>query len=451
MERNYRIAIIGSGPSGFFSAEHLLRLNPNCEVDMYERYPDPFGLVRRGVAPDSQNIRNVSKAFDEIAKNPRFIYFGNVDVGIDVSLNELRPFYDAIILACGMETSQRLGIPGEDLYGSYTASSIVGWYNCHPVYQSLDIKLDRERVFIIGMGNVAIDVARILTRPIEELKGTDISDNALETLKTSKIKEIYIVGRRGPAQVKFKENELLTLEEIGETDILINPEELILNEASDEEVKASPSLQRIMDILKRFSETKPTRKRRIYFLFLRTPIRIEGQGRVERVLFEKNVLEGMPNKQKATGSGEIEVHECDYIISSIGYRGNKFPGVPYDEMKGIIPNIAGRVVKEGTVIHGLYVTGWIKRGPVGLIGNNKPDSLETVKNLLADLPTLPLCEYPQRNNLIQYLKDKDIKFITYEEWKKLDQYELEQGEKEGKVRKRLCDVEEMLKLLNKVR
>ncbi len=449
MNEKYRVAIIGSGPSGFFSADHLLRLQPACEVDMYERFLDPFGLVRKGVAPDNPNIRNISKAFDMIASNSRFRYFGNVDIGVDITIDELKNYYDAVILACGMETSQRLGIPGEDLPGCYTASSIVGWYNCHPVYSALDVKLDGERAVIIGMGNVALDVARILTRPISELSKTDISNNAIKVLEESKIKEIYIVGRRGPAQARFKENELQAMEEVGDTDIIINPSELELNETSKEEIKKNPSLQRMVDFFYKFSNNTIKKKRQIYFIFLRSPIRILGKGRVEGIMFEKNKLEGGVNQQKTVGTGIIEKIDCDYVISSIGYKGNRFPGLPYDENKGIIPNKDGRVVKGNEVIPGVYVTGWIKRGPVGLIGHNKPDSLETVKNLLEDLPLLPKRIHDSRGDIIELLKSKNIIFITYDDWKKIDNSEIERGKFLGKIRNRFCSSEEMLKIISK--
>ncbi len=449
MKDKYRIAIIGSGPSGFFSADYLLRLHSDCEVDMYERYPDPFGLIRKGVAPDSPSIRNVTKAFDTIASNKRFAYFGNVDVGVDISLKELQEYYDAIILACGMETSQRLGIPGEDLPGCYTASSIVGWYNCHPVYHSLNIKLDGKRAVIVGMGNVALDVARILCKPVSELSKTDISNRAIEVLKESKIEEVYIVGRRGPAQAKFKENELLSMEEIPDTDVIIDPSELELNEVSKEEVGSNISIQKMLEYFEKFSKNQATHKRKIYFLFLRSPIRIEGEGKIEQIMFEKNRLEGSTFKQIPVGTGIIEKIDCDYVISCIGYRGNRFPGLPFDEEKGIIPNKNGRVIKDNEIIMGLYVTGWIKRGPVGLIGHNKPDSLETVKNLLEDLPKLQRCKYCSRESVIQLLKSKGITFINYEDWKKIDSSELERGRILGKIRDRYCSKEEMLKIVSK--
>lgn len=445
----YRVAIVGSGPSGFFSAEHLLRLHPDCEIDMYERYPDPFGLVRKGVAPDNPNIRNVSKAFDLVASNSRFRYFGNVDVGVDIGLDELKNYYDGIILACGMETSQRLSIPGEDLPGCYTASSIVGWYNCHPVYSSLNISLDGKRAVIIGMGNVALDVARILSKPIRELSGTDISNKAIKVLEESQLKEIYIVGRRGPAQAKFKESELINMEEIGDTDIIIDPAELELNNTSKEEIEKNPSLQRMLDFFKKFSMNEVKKKRQIYFLFLRSPIRILGSGKVEGIMFEKNKLEGPVNQQKTVGTGIVEKIECDYVISSIGYKGNRFPGLPYDENRGIIPNKNGRIVKDDEIMSGLYVTGWIKRGPVGLIGNNKPDSLETVKNLIEDLPGLTRRKYDSREEIVELLKSRGVNFITYDDWKKIDSSEKERGQLQGKIRDRFCSPEEMLNVISK--
>lgn len=448
---NYRIGIVGSGPSGFFSAEHLLRMSKDCEVDIFERYYDPFGLVRKGVAPDNPKIREVSKAFDNIANNPRVAYFGNVDVGKDISIEEMLNYYDAIIIACGMETSQRLGIPGEDLPGSYTASSIVGWYNCHPVYKSLNINLDTKSVVIVGMGNVALDVARILLRKVEQLRPTDISTPALEQLATSKIEEVYIVGRRGPAQAKFKENELLMMTDLPDVDIHVMPEEMELNEASQKEVGNNPSIERIVEFFKRFSETKRKKAKAVYFLFYRSPIRINGRGKVEEVLFEKNRLVGEPFNQGVEGTGIIDIVPCGMVVSSIGYRGNIIPGVPFDDRKGIIPNEKGRVIKNGKVVERIYVAGWIKRGPVGLIGHNRADSLETVTNLLEDLPNFERCKYPSRDELIGFLKRKNIRYITYSDWKKLDEYEVKCGRLSGKIRQRICSLEEVWEVLEGIR
>ncbi|HOV33160.1 MAG TPA: FAD-dependent oxidoreductase [Candidatus Hydrogenedens sp.] len=450
-ERKYRIAIIGSGPSGFFAAGHLFRLNEVCEVDMYEKYPDPFGLIRKGIAPDRIKVKNISKVFDLIAENKRFAYFGNVDVGVDISLEELKRYYDAIILACGMETSRQLGIPGENLQGCYTAGAIVGWYNCFPIYHSLNIKLNGERAVIVGMGNVALDIARILCTPVKKLRHTCISKRTISILKDSKLKEVYIVGRRSPAQTNFSKEELLELEKIENTDIIINPDELKLNQTSQEEVDSNLYLQGIFEIFNKFANNKPEKSKQIYFTFLKTPIRIVGNKKVEQIIFEKNKLEGPKYMQHSVGTSEVEKLNCDYVISSIGYRGNKFPGVPFDETTGIIPNKNGRVVEDeehGSIIPGLYVTGWIKRGPIGLIGHNKKDSLETVKNLLEDLPKLKPYQHPSREDLIHFLKSKSINFITYEDWKKIDSVELARGKRAGKTRVQFCIFEEMLKVLS---
>ncbi|MCX8064322.1 MAG: FAD-dependent oxidoreductase [Candidatus Hydrogenedentes bacterium] len=445
----HRIGIVGSGPSGFFSAEHILRMCEECEVDMFERYFDPFGLVRKGVAPDSPKIREVTRAFDNIAKNPRFAYFGNVEVGRDISISEMLIFYDAIILACGMETSQRLGIPGEDLPGSYTANSIVGWYNCHPVYRSLDIHLDGRKAIIIGMGNVSLDVARILLRRVDQLKPTDISNEAIEKLEKSNIEEIYIVGRRGPAQAKFKENELLTLKELSDVDLMVKEDELILNEASKKEMKDNPSIERIVTFFERLRNVRRKNSKVINFLFYRTPIRVNGRGKVEEVIFEKNNLVGEPYNQKTEGTGIIDTIPCDMVVASIGYRGNVLPGIPFDERRGIIPNEKGRVIKNGNILERIYVAGWIKRGPVGLIGHNRADSLETVSCLLEDLPKLEKCTLRNREEVIRFLHNKNIRYITYSDWKVIDEYEQYQGKLEGKIRKRVCSIEEVWEILGK--
>lgn len=450
MESKYRIAIVGSGPSGFFTADNLLRLCQDCEIDMFEKYPDPFGLVRRGVAPDNPKIRSVTKAFDDIAKNDRFAYFGNVEVGVDISLVELMDYYHAVVLASGMETSQRLCIPGEDLPGSYTASSIVGWYNCHPVYSSLNVYFSGERAVIIGMGNVALDVARILLKHWSDLQSTDISSKALKDLELSKINTVYIVGRRGPTQVKFRENELLALEEIPDLDIVVSQEDLELNIASQSEMENSISIQRIYKWFLQFAQREIKHQKKLHFLFYRYPIRIIGNGGVEGIVFEKTQLVGEPFQQKAVGTGVVEKLDCDYVIASIGYRGNIIPGVPYDERSGTIPNIQGRVYDGQEIRKGLYVVGWAKRGPVGLIGHNKPDSAETAKCVLEDLPSLGTKEIRSREDLIRLLENKGIRYVTFEEWKKVDEMEIQLGTHVGKVRERFRSKFEILKFLEKM-
>lgn len=451
-ERPLRVAIIGSGPSGFYAADALFKKLPHCTVDMFESLPTPFGLARSGVAPDHENIREITKYFEKVARSERYSFFGNVALGYQISVAVLKKYYDAIIFACGTPVGKNLGIPGEDLPGSYSAATFVGWYNGHPAHAHFPFDLSHETAVVIGMGNVALDIARILTKPADELKHTDISQQALDVLAASKIKDVYVIGRRGPVQAKFKENEIKELGKITDCACVIKPQDLELNTASEKELE-EPSAQRIMSILRELS-ARPAdsiQKRRIHLRFLLSPVRIEGMSHVESILLEQNILVGEPFKQKAKGSGEIVEIPCGAVFSSIGYRANPIPGIPFNHKLGIISNTEGRVVDENGVAPGLYTVGWIKRGPRGLIGSNKPCSTETVQKLLEDLPTLPPCEIPRMDEVKNMLIRRGVRSISYEEWRKIDALERERGQPLGKPRERFTKVSQMLEALGDIK
>ncbi len=447
-ERPLRVAIVGSGPSGFYAADPLLKADTSCVVDMYDRLPTPFGLVRGGVAPDHPKIRNVVKVYDKIAARPGFRFLGNVTVGRDIAVNDLRRHYDAIIFACGAETDRRMNIPGEDLAGSYTATSFVGWYNGHPDYRDLTFDLSHETAVVIGVGNVAMDVARILAKTVDELRETDIAQHALDALAESKVRQIYVVGRRGPTQAKFTPPELKEMGQLADCNPVVDVGTLALNEASQEE-SAEPSVKRNLALLEEYAghAPDPAKRREMHFVFLMGPTEIRGDGHVASIVLERNRLEGEPFKQRPVATGETVEIPCGLVFRSIGYRGVPLPSVPFHERWGVIPNELGRVVDDGRPVTGLYVVGWIKRGPSGVIGTNKPDSIETAQALLEDVPNLPGCEVPDSAAVDALLADREVNVVTYDDWQRIDSAETEAGAAVGKPRERFTRIAEMLDIV----
>jgi len=450
-ERPLRVAIIGSGPSGFYAAEALLAATIKIEVDLYDRLPAPFGLVRYGVAPDHPKIKNVIKVYEKTANHPQFAFLGNVMAGKDISVPELQRFYDAIIFTCGAQTDRALGIPGEDLSGSTTATEFVAWYNGHPEYRDRKFDLSQEAAVIIGQGNVAMDVGRILSKTVDELKTTDIAQHALEVLAESKVKEVHLIGRRGPVQAAFTPPEIKEFGGLKDCDPVLDPAYLNLNPESQIELEDPNGAvrRRNWEVLKEFaSRPTPTKRKRFVIHFCKGPKELRGNGRVEKVILEKNKLVGSPGAQQAVGTGEMEELACGIFFRSVGYRGVPIPGVPFDPKKGIFPNVGGRILgDDGKALPGLYASGWIKRGPSGVIGTNKPDSVETVNNLLSDVSHLCECPMPQRAAVMDFLKQKHVRFVSFEDWRKIDSAEMERGKPLGKPREKFIKVEEMLAVL----
>jgi ferredoxin--NADP+ reductase len=446
-ERPLRVAIVGSGPSGFYSAEALLKQNLNIKVDMIDKLPVPFGLVRYGVAPDHLKIKNVTKVFEKTASNPKFSFFGNVTVGKNISVFELNKFYDAVIFAYGAESDRQLGISGEDLVGSYTATEFVAWYNGHPDFQDHHFDFSHEVAVIVGNGNVAMDVARILCKTPEELKGTDISQHALDVLAESKIKEVHVYGRRGPVQASFTAPEIKEMGELVDCYPVVNPKELELIESSQKELEdpANAGRKKNYEIMQGFLNIDPHgRKRKFVLHFGRSPVEIIGKGRVQKVKFEINKMTGEPNKQKVRGTGKFEEIDCGIFFRSVGYVGLPIKGLPFSANAGVVPNQAGRVMDSEQIFTGWYVAGWIKRGATGIIGTNKPDADETVKSLLEDIEHLNACEVPSSEELLKFLKDREVRVVTFEDWKKIDAAEIERGVKLGKPREKFARVTGML-------
>ncbi|MCB9771753.1 MAG: NADP oxidoreductase [Candidatus Omnitrophica bacterium] len=450
LERPLRVAVVGSGPSGFYAIETLFSAKLAVTVDVFDRLPTPFGLVRYGVAPDHPKIKNVIKIYEKIALDPRFYFFGNVNIGHDVSVKELQKFYDCIIFACGAETDKHLNIPNENLVGSHTATEFVGWYNGHPDYQSREFDLSHPVAVIVGLGNVAMDVARILSKTADELKGTDITQKALAVLSQSKIREVHVVGRRGPVQSAFTPVEIKEFGELSQAMPVVKSEDLVINDASQKEL-ADPQAavrKKNFEILKKYSAITEQKPRKIFFHFLKSPVEIKGKTKVEQIVLEKNILSGEAGQQSAKGTKVFETIDCGNIFRSVGYRGVPIDGVPFDIKKGIFANNAGRILENGKVLAGLYAAGWIKRGPTGVIGTNKPDSEETVNNLLADVAKLKGCESPSRESVEQYLKTKNIRFVNYQDWQKINAAEIERGKPLGKPREKITTLKDIFSCLS---
>lgn len=452
-----RIAIIGSGPSGFYAAEALQKQSDYVvEIDMFDKLPTPFGLVRGGVAPDHQKIKSVTKVYEKIASNPNFRFYGNVELGKDLLHEDLLAHYHQIIYAVGAQTDKRLGIPGEDLVGSHAATEFVAWYNGHPDYRHLDFDLSQENVVVIGVGNVAMDVTRILARSINELMETDIADYAIEALKNSKVKNIYILGRRGPAQAAFTNPEIKELGEMEDANIIVPPQEVALDPLSQAALQNADRKDiRNVEILTDYAKRQPdpAKPKNIIVRFLVSPTELIGTTQVEGVKVVKNELVQTDKgdlRPKATE--QTEIIPAGLVFRSVGYKGVPLENVPFREDWGTIPNDKGRVFDPSTQSPrlGEYVVGWIKRGPSGIIGTNKPDSQETVQMMLEDLNKAEFLSptTPSRAELEALLKGRHVRFVTFQDWLTLDQLEQEKGKQAGRLRVKFTSIESMLAALD---
>ena len=448
-----RVAVIGSGPAGFYATEHLLRDDePVVEVDMFDRLPTPYGLVRAGVAPDHPKIKSVIRVYEKAAARPGYRFFGNVEVGRDVSAADLAERYHAIVFAYGTETDRHLGIPGEELPGSHAATEFVAWYNAHPDFADREFNLSCERAVVIGNGNVATDVARMLALTREELEVTDTADHAISPLAGCSIRDIVILGRRGPAQASFTNPEVRELGEMKDADIVIDPAEVELDELSREYLnsdEADITVRKNVEIFTEFSQRQPEGKpKRIVMRFLRSPVEFQGEGEVERIVVGRNELKREDGRIRAVDTGERETIECGLVLRSIGYKGIGLDGVPFDERAGTIPNDGGRVHQvDGKPAPGLYAVGWIKRGPSGVIGTNKKDAQETVEQIFEDLAAgkIPQPELAgDRGATEALLGERKPDHVTFEGWQAIDATEVERGKPHGRPRVKLVRVDEML-------
>ena len=451
-----RVAIVGAGPSGFYAAEHILKDDPtHAQVDLFDRLPTPYGLVRGGVAPDHPKIKSVIRVYEKTAARDGFRFFGNVKVGHDIEVEDLERLYHAIVYTVGCETDRHLGIPGEDLAGSHAATAFVGWYNAHPDYCDEEFDLSCERAVVIGNGNVAMDVARMLALTDEELRATDTADHAIEALDRSEIREIVVLGRRGPAQAAFTNPEIKELGEMDDADVIVEEAEVELDPASAaylESEEADKTTRVNVETLREFSQRTPEgKRRRIVLRFLSSPVEIEGDGRVEKVVIGRNELVEEGGTLRARDTGEREELGCGLVLRSVGYTGIPIEGVPFDERRGLILNEGGRVLDSHDAGHkvGHYTAGWIKRGPSGVIGTNKKDALETVQHLLADTAAGTLLEPEDADPgaVEALLSERGVRFVSFEDWQAIDRSEVGRGEPHGRPRVKFVRVEEMLDAL----
>ncbi len=446
-----RVAVIGAGPAGFYAAASCFKEKEfPIHVDMFERLPSPFGLVRFGVAPDHDKIKSVSRVYDKIASHENFRYFGNVEYGKDITLEDLLSHYDHVIFAVGTQGDRPLNIPGENLEGSMSAREFVAWYNGHPDYRDLKVDLSAKAVVVVGVGNVALDVARILAKTTDELKPTDIACHALDQLRESQVEDIYILARRGPAQVKFTLHEIKEFGDFANATTSVRPKDLELEPGSAAELERNKLAKRNFDVLRSFSETVHTTSgRRVHFLFKTSPVEISGETRVENMKVVTNRLEEQEGGYiQSVATEEFDNLPCGMVMRSVGYRGTPLAGLPFDEKRGVVANVSGRVVDApgGTPIPGLYVAGWIKRGPSGVIGTNKPDAQETVKLMLEDSISREPCEHRNPESIVELLKQRDVDFVDFERWQRIDAHERAEGDTQGRPRVKLATVEGMLKV-----
>ena len=410
---------------------------------MLERLPTPWGLVRLGVAPDHPKLKSVSRAFERIAVRPGFRFFGNVEVGRDLTHRDLTRLYDAVIYAFGAQSDRRLGIPGEDLPGSWSATEFVAWYNGHPDYQELPFDLNVERAVVIGNGNVALDVARMLALTPEELAPTDTTDPAIEAIGSSTVREIVVVGRRGPAQASWTTQELKEMGELAGADVEIDPAEL------EGAVAEDTNTERNLEVLRGFGQRERTCKPvLIRFLFFRSPVALHGEERVESIELVRNTLEDQDGRLVAVPTEEREMFECGLVFRSVGYRGLPLPDLPFDERRGTIQNEGGRIAGEAAA----YCAGWIKRGPTGIIGTNKKDAAETVAALLQDVEQGRLAHRDEvtAEGLEALLLERGVSPVVYAGWTSIDERERTAGEKLGRPRVKLRTWDELLEAAERV-
>ena len=449
-----RVAIVGSGPAGFFSAAHLFKESDHpVEIDMFDRLPTPFGLVRFGVAPDHLKIKSVTKVYERTAARPEFRFWGNVEFGKHITMEDLRTLYHCVLFSSGSQSDRKMGIPGEELNRSHSATEFVAWYNGHPDFSEHSFDLSVERVAVIGIGNVAVDVARILCRTEQELLQTDIADYALEALLRSNVKEVVVLGRRGPAQAAFTNPEAKELCELDGADFCVLPEEVDLDALSQSDLDngSDKSVIRKVELLQRTALNKSRGKpKKLTMRFLVSPVELisDNSGGVAKMRIVKNELYKTENGAlRSRPTDRFEDIPVGLVFRSVGYRGLPLPGVPFNDEWGVISNVNGRIVdpKSSNSLPGLYVSGWIKRGPTGVIGTNKADSIETVHCLLEDVASGRMMT-PSKTSAgaaEELVRSRQPDVFTFEDWKRIDAFEIERGVKAGRPRVKITSVRQM--------
>lgn len=454
-----RVAIVGSGPAGFYAAEGLQKAAPGIRIDLIDRLPTPFGLVRGGVAPDHPKIKSVTRIFDRIATQPGFRFLGHVHVGQDVTVEELRARYDVLLLCYGADSDRTLGVPGEELAGSHAATEFVAWYNGHPDYAAASFDLTQQSAAIVGIGNVAMDVARILAKPVPLLAATDLADHALQALAASMVHTIHVIARRGPVQAACTTPELRELGELEGVDVVVDPRDLELDDASIAQLAATDDRNpaKNLDVLREWAARPLTgAPRRIVLHFNTSPVALSGTDHVTGMTIARNRLEtDGRGGVRAVPTDETMELPVGLVFRSVGYKGRGLPGVPFDARSGVVPNIHGRVVEQAgstETVPGLYVAGWIKRGPQGIIGTNKLCAADTVTRLLADAAAgdIPRAD-ASVGSLDALLAERNVQVTTWADWQALDSAEQTRGALAGRTRTKITDVHEMLQIIEQAR
>jgi ferredoxin--NADP+ reductase len=444
--RSARVAVVGAGPAGLYAVHSLLASALPLGVDVFDRLPTPYGLVRYGVAPDNQKMKSVTRVLRtafEYEKKVRFL--GNVRFGVDIHRADLLEHYDAVIYATGAQGERKLDIPGEDLPGSHGAKEFVDWYNGHPDAAKRSFLLRAQHVAVVGAGNVALDVARMLVRSGDEIAATDVPDRVLDAFRHSRVTDVHLIARRGLVQAKFTSEELRGLKDLVDVDIVIHPEDVALSDDDQRLIEANRQLRTNVTMLREWAN-RPLRgkSRRIHMRFLQRPVRIVGEYRVEGVVLERNepLADG-----RVRGTGRLETLDVGMIFRSVGYEALPLSGVPFDMARSIIPHRGGRVLEEnGRPTEKEYVTGWAKRGPTGTIGTNKSDSSETVETLLADLATRSSYRGGDPARIVALLDDRGADYTNWANWLRLDDYEIELGRSQGRPRVKIPALHSMLKV-----
>ncbi|MCB1644284.1 MAG: FAD-dependent oxidoreductase [Pseudomonadales bacterium] len=452
-----RVAVIGAGPAGFYTISNFAKHKELAvEIDLFDRLPTPYGLVRAGVAPDHQKDKSVTRAYAKSAEQAHVHYYGHVEYGTHLHMADLKKYYHQVIFTNGAPTDRDLGIPGEELSGSHSATSFVAWYNGHPDFADLDFDLSQENVAIVGVGNVALDVARILCKTREELLETDIADHALEALSNSKVKNVYLLGRRGPAQAAFTPPEIKEIGELADADIIVPPEEARVDDASRAQMEANPdkNVDKNVGFIEEYGQRSPTGKSKLLTIrFLVSPTEILGEdGKVSAIRIVRNeAVAGDDGSIRARATDQEEVLPVGLVFRSVGYQGVPLADVPFDERRGTIRNECGRVMTEdGEVVTGVYTAGWIKRGPSGVIGTNKTCAQETVQCMVEDLQAGKHFnpEDPDREHVRSLIHERQPDVVDFEEFGRIDAEELRRGEEANRPRVKVTSIQEMLEIVN---
>ena len=447
MSRPLRVAVVGAGPAGIYASDLLMKSDTDVQIDLFERMPAPFGLIRYGVAPDHPRIKGIVKSLHNVMDKEQLRFLGNIEVGKDITVEELREFYDAIVFSTGATGDQDLRVPGSDLEGSWGAGEFVGFYDGNPNFER-NWDLSAEKVAVVGVGNVALDVARILAKTGDELLVTEIPDNVYESLAKNQAKEVHVFGRRGPAQAKFTPLELKELDHSDTIEVIVNPEDIDYDAASEQARRDSKSQDLVCQTLESYAMRDPKgAPHKLFIHFFESPVEILGEdGKVVGIKTERTQLDGNGG---VTGTGEFKTWDVQSVYRAVGYRSDAIEGVPFDAERAVVPNDGGHIIdpEVGSPITGLYATGWIKRGPIGLIGNTKSDAKETTEMLLADhaAGSLPAPAKPELESIIEFLDERKVAFTTWDGWHLLDAAERALGEPEGRERKKIVEWNDMVR------